>query len=120
MPCYEFECKKCQHRYDEIVAFDKTEKYPTVKCPECGSGRKEKLISPCQFAFANPIDTDAWNSDSTGHDYRFKHGIPKVKQERAIAESLSHMGTNPYGAGAEADLHLDTGIHDPETRPGLT
>ena len=112
MPIYTFRCKKCEHEYEELSSFDKTGKYPKIKCPECGSASKTNLISSCNFAFANPVGTDKWNSDSTGHDYRFKHNIPNVKAEREAAQAASHMGTDPYGDTSEADINMDTGIHD--------
>lgn len=119
MPFYEFECNKCKLKYDDlVVSYDETGKWPTVKCPECGSKKKTKLMSNCQFNFANPEGTDRWNSQSTGHDYRFKHNIPKVKKEREMAEALSHMGSSPYKS--IDDTPLDVGIHDPETRGGLS
>jgi putative FmdB family regulatory protein len=41
MPLYEYECKKCGHRFEKIQKFsDKMIK----KCPECG-GRVEQLVS---------------------------------------------------------------------------
>lgn len=101
-----------------MTAFDATGKYKNVVCPECGSKQKEKRMSVPSFNFANPEGTDRWNNGSTGHDYRFKHNIPKVKQERAVAEALSHMGTDPYGGGD--DIEMDTGIHDAEVRKGLS
>lgn len=120
MPTFEFECKSCKHRYDEICSFDETGKYPKVVCPECGSKRKEKLMSACGYAFAQPEGTDRWNSETGGHGFRFEHNKPKVKAERAMAEALSHMGTDPYSDTSSADFDLDTGIHDAESRPGLT
>ena len=122
MPLYEFECKKCKINYDALAIFDETGKYKDVVCPECGSKRKNKLMSASHFAFTNPEGTDRWNSGSSGHDYRFKHNIPKVKQERKMAEALSHMGTDPYGGGdmLADDIEMDTGVHDAETRKGLS
>jgi len=70
--------------------------------------------------FTNPVGTDRWNSSSSGHDYRFKHNIPKVKAEREMAEQLSHMGSNPYGDTSDKDIQMDTGIHDADSRPGLS
>ncbi len=123
MPTMEFRCKKCETCYDTLVALDKTGKYKNVSCPNCKSKSKEKLISAPTFTFAQPEGTDVWNSDSQGHDYRYKHtGAPKAKAERAMAEALSHMGTDPYG-GADMvtdDIEMDTGVHDAETRLGLS
>lgn len=96
MPRYDFECKKCNHVYDEIVPFDETNKYSGVACPECGSKRKKKLLTGCNYAFSQPQGTDRWNSESNGHDYRFKHNLPKVIKERQEAEMRSHMGSSPY------------------------
>ncbi len=41
MPLYEYQCKKCKHRFDRIQKFSD----PILrKCPECG-GVLERLIS---------------------------------------------------------------------------
>jgi len=118
MPTYLFQCKKCKNEYYDLVNYDATGKYPKVKCPKCKSKSKEQLITTCAFQFAQPEGTDKWNSDSKGHDYRFKHNVPKVQDERKMAEAMSHMGANPYNQ--LNDIELDTGIHDPETRGGLS
>jgi putative FmdB family regulatory protein len=120
MPLYEFECKSCNKPYDEIARYDETGMYKDVECPHCGSKEKDKLISACNYAFTNPVGTDKWNSESTGHDYRFKHNIPKVKKEREMAEVMSQMGTSPYGAGDGDIEKFGEGVHDPETRKGLS
>jgi putative FmdB family regulatory protein len=41
MPLYEYQCKKCGHRFEKIQKFSDK---PVKKCPECG-GRVEKTIS---------------------------------------------------------------------------
>jgi putative FmdB family regulatory protein len=96
MPLYDFKCLRCETVYEERVEYDETGKYKKVKCPECNSTRKEKLISAPAFNFTNPEGTDRWNSADKGHDYRFKHKQPSVKKEREQAEAFSHMGSNPY------------------------
>lgn len=96
MPRYDFQCKKCECVYEEIVAYDESGKYPTIKCPKCSSKKKDKLITTCNYSFSNPVGTDRWNSESSGHDYRFKHNLPKVLDERRRAEENSHMGKNVY------------------------
>lgn len=120
MPTYDFECLDCQCKFEEFTHYDVTDQYESVLCPNCGSKNKLKLASCANFNFSNPVGTDRWNNGSTGHDYRFKHNIPKVQAERSRAEALSHMGANPYGSTADKDLNLGEGIHDPETRSGLT
>lgn len=42
MPNYEYECKKCGHRFE---VFQKMTDPKLKKCPECG-GRVERLIGP--------------------------------------------------------------------------
>ena len=42
MPLYEYECKRCHHRFERIQKFSD----PLVrKCPKCKTGRVEKLLS---------------------------------------------------------------------------
>ena len=41
MPLYEYQCKKCKHRFEQIQKFSDK---PVTKCPKCG-GPVEKLIS---------------------------------------------------------------------------
>jgi len=41
MPLYEYQCKKCGHRFEKIQKFSDK---PVKKCPQCG-GRVEQTIS---------------------------------------------------------------------------
>lgn len=41
MPLYEYQCKKCGHRFEKIQKFSDK---PIKKCPECG-GPVEQMIS---------------------------------------------------------------------------
>lgn len=56
MPLYEYECKKCGHRFERIVKFSDK---PMKKCPDCG-GAVEQLISAptVQFKGAGWYVTD--------------------------------------------------------------
>jgi putative FmdB family regulatory protein len=47
MPLYEYQCKKCKHRFEKIQKFSDRE---IKKCPECG-GPVEKLISASAVQF---------------------------------------------------------------------
>lgn len=112
MPIYCFQCKNCNHEYEELTQYDSTGKYSKIKCPECDSKKKTQLMTTCNFKFSNPVGTDRWTSDSSGHDYRFKTHAPTVKKQRQVAEQMSHMGSDPYGDTSAADIDLDVGIHD--------
>jgi len=97
MPFYEFECKKCGELYEELVAeYDKTGKYPGIKCPSCNSKSKKKLLSACRCTFTNPVGTDLYEGS---HDYRHHHNMNRkggVIEQRAYAEGASHVGPTPY------------------------
>jgi putative FmdB family regulatory protein len=47
MPLYEYQCKKCEHRFEKIRKFSDK---PLKKCPECG-GALEQLISASNVQF---------------------------------------------------------------------
>ena len=43
MPLFEFECKKCGKKFEEIIKL--LEKRDNINCPHCGSPHTEKLLS---------------------------------------------------------------------------
>jgi putative FmdB family regulatory protein len=47
MPLYEYQCKKCHHRFEKIQKFSDP---PVKKCPEC-RGPVEQLLSPPAVQF---------------------------------------------------------------------
>jgi len=47
MPIYEFECRKCGHKFDLILKAD--EDYAHLTCPSCGRKELKKLISSFQM-----------------------------------------------------------------------
>ena len=42
MPIYEFECRKCETRFEKLCRIQGTD---DIACPECGAGDVKKLIS---------------------------------------------------------------------------
>lgn len=103
MALYEFCCKKCKKEYDELSKFDETGEYPDIKCPSCGSVKKEKLVSLPATVY------------STGVNETFTHKagrtMERAKGERRAAEAASHMGADPHMH--IDDTHLGEGIHNP-------
>ena len=43
MPIYEFRCKKCDKKFEELVFSLNSEK--KIICPQCGSKESERLFS---------------------------------------------------------------------------
>jgi putative FmdB family regulatory protein len=94
MPRFDFECKKCHEVYEEFSAFDKTGKYKNVKCPNCKSSSKDKLMSVVNSSFNQPEGTDKWHNSQ---DIRYYKGaLPKAKEVRQNAAKESLAGPNPY------------------------
>ena len=113
MPMYDFRCKKCEHEWDVLTPYDETKEYKSVKCPECGSNKKEQLIKGC-FAIGGPTSS---KMDNFG--YRAGYNMEKAQGERRAAEEAAG-GDSPYSFGAESDFAMGEGLHDPETRPGMS
>jgi len=95
MPLYEYECKKCGHRFEKIQKF--SDKMVT-KCPECG-GRVEQTISApaVQFKGSGWYVTDyAKKPSSAGAsgsgDSKDKKD-DKAKSDGGSKESSSKEGT---------------------------
>ena len=92
MPLYEYQCKKCGHRFEKIQKFsDKLIK----KCPECGGAVEQTISAPAvQFKGSGWYVTDyakkshAPASDS-GKDSKEAKKEEKPKTEAASKESAS-------------------------------
>ena len=46
MPIYEYQCKSCHHRLEEL---QKVSDAPLIKCPVCGKPDLERLVSHTSF-----------------------------------------------------------------------
>ena len=62
MPLYEYQCKKCKHRFEKIQKFsDKMLK----KCPECGGPIEQMISAPAvQFKGSGWYVTDYANKSN--------------------------------------------------------
>jgi putative FmdB family regulatory protein len=100
MPRYEMQCDKCQEVYDVWSKIaEKDDSVKAAKCPKCKSSKKSEIFGCPSVSFANPVGTDRWNSESKGHDYRFKHNMDKpggTRDQRKAAERASRVGAEPY------------------------
>jgi putative FmdB family regulatory protein len=62
MPIFEYECRRCGHRFEAIVSGSRK-----AACPECGGRRLEKLLSV--FAAGSGRDSAAGAGDPGGGDF---------------------------------------------------
>jgi putative FmdB family regulatory protein len=87
VPIYEFECEGCGARFEELVAAG----IEGIDCPECGSGRTRRLISPVSPPGRQPRG-GAVRSDESRRRER-----EAARQDR-IAESRKKraVGENPH------------------------
>ena len=88
MPLYEYECKKCGHRFEKIQKFsDKMVK----KCPECG-GQVEQMISApaVQFKGTGWYVTDyAKKGSSAGSSSSSDSGSKDKSEDKSKSDSSS-------------------------------
>lgn len=99
MPRYEFQCE-CGEVYDVWAKMaDKDKDVKAAKCPSCSSKSKEEIMGTPSVKFSNPVGTDRWNSESKGHDYRYKYNMDKpggTRDQRSRATAASRVGAEPY------------------------
>jgi putative FmdB family regulatory protein len=111
MPLYEYECKKCGHRFEKIQKFsDKMVK----KCPECG-GQVEQMISApaVQFKGSGWYVTDyakKTSSQGSSGDSGSKESKEK-KDEKSKSESSS-KDTASKDTGSKDTPSKDTSSKD--------
>lgn len=63
MPLYEYQCKKCKHKFEKIQKFSDQ---PIRKCPECGGPVEKLLHAPAvQFKGTGWYVTDYGGKDKS-------------------------------------------------------
>ena len=88
MPLYEYECKKCGHRFEKIQKFSDR---MVRKCPECG-GQVEQMISApaVQFKGSGWYVTDyAKKPSSQGSTGSSDSGSKEKKDDKPKSDSAS-------------------------------
>ena len=78
MPLYEYECKKCHHRFEKIQKFSD----PHVKkCPECGGPVEQVISAPAvQFKGSGWYVTDY--GKNTSHAPKSSNGDKGEKDKK--------------------------------------
>jgi putative FmdB family regulatory protein len=104
MPLYEYECKKCHHRFEKIQKFsDKMVK----KCPECGGPVEQMISAPAvQFKGSGWYVTDYAKKSSSqgssgGGDSGSKDSKDK-KEDKSKSDGAKSDGSKSDSAKSES------------------
>ena len=106
MPLYEYECKKCHHRFEKIQKFsDKMVK----KCPQCGGPVEQMISAPAvQFKGSGWYVTDYAKKSSSqgsagGGESGSKDGKDKDKKDdKTKSESSRSDGSKSESTKSES------------------
>lgn len=81
MPVYEFECEGCGVRFEELAASDAR----NLACPECGSERTRRLLSPVSPAGRQPRGTGVRSDESRRREREAarRERLAETKRKRA-------------------------------------
>lgn len=87
MPLYEYQCKKCGHRFEKIQKFSD----PKVKkCPECGGAVEQVISAPAvQFKGSGWYVTDYARKSSAPASETKESKKEEKKSEAPAKESSS-------------------------------
>lgn len=99
MPLYEYQCKKCGHRFEKIQKFsDKMVK----KCPQCGGPVEQMISAPAvQFKGSGWYVTDyAKKSSSPGSGG--DSGSKDKKDDKPKADSGSKESSSKEGSAKDS------------------
>ena len=98
MPLYEYECKKCHHRFERIQKFsDRMVK----KCPDCGGVVEQMISAPAvQFKGSGWYVTD-YAKKSSSQSSSDGSGKDSKKEDKSKSESSSKEGSSKEGSSKE-------------------
>jgi putative FmdB family regulatory protein len=117
MPLYEYECKKCGHRFEKIQLYsDKMVK----KCPECG-GQVEQMISApaVQFKGSGWYVTDyAKKSSSPGSSGNSGDSSSKEKKDDKPKSDNSSKDSSSKDSSSSKESSSKDGSSKETTRKG--
>ncbi len=107
MPLYEYECRKCGHRFETIQTFSDK---PIRKCPKCRTGTVKKLISSpaVHFKGSGWYVTDYARKGSApggsgGEDSGGKEGKDSKESKEASGKSDASTRTSGDKGGEKSD-----------------
>lgn len=92
MPTYEYECRKCGARFDDMKTMSEIED-PSI-CPDCGGPGMRVVTMPAMVRG----DTTSWSNENKGKGRRISqldHGVRQpfyAKNQQAAIDEASRRG----------------------------
>jgi putative FmdB family regulatory protein len=70
MPCYDYRCTACGHRWDTTESIGEHDRRgPEKACPKCGQPTAERVLSPAAIHFAFGCSSkDGFSRDTLTED----------------------------------------------------
>jgi putative FmdB family regulatory protein len=96
VPLYEYQCKKCKHKFEKIQKFSDQ---PVKKCPECG-GPVEKLLHAPAVQFKGT----GWYVTDYGGKNKSDTSKPEGGSERSEKKETTAKEDGAKGKDKEAKL----------------
>ena len=98
MPLYEYECKKCHHRFEKIQKFSDR---MVRKCPDCGGPVEQMISAPAvQFKGSGWYVTD-YAKKSSSQSSADGSGKDSKKEDKSKSESSSKEGSSKEASSKE-------------------
>jgi putative FmdB family regulatory protein len=98
MPLYEYECKKCHHRFEKIQKFSDR---MVRKCPDCGGPVEQMISAPAvQFKGSGWYVTD-YAKKSSSQSSADGSGKDSKKEDKSKSESSSKEGSSKEASSTE-------------------
>lgn len=92
MPLYEYQCKKCGHRFEKIQKFSDK---PIKKCPECGGPVEQTISAPAvQFKGSGWYVTDYAKKSQPSTSGDSAKDSKESKKDEKKTESTAKEGTS--------------------------
>jgi len=108
MPLYEYECERCDHRFEKIRKFSDP---PVDTCPKCGGPVHKLMSSPAiQFKGSGWYITDYARKDSAAgtSDKSEKSGKSEGKAEKSEKADKSAETKSESKSETKAEKKADT------------
>lgn len=96
MPLYEYQCKKCKHKFEKIQKFSDP---PIRKCPECG-GPVEKVMHAPNVQFKG---TGWYVTDYGGKGDKSEKSKPEGSSDKASSEKKESTAKEDGAKGKDKE-----------------